>query len=137
MAIGWVGKGKGPTTWTTWSGYRRGKGKNYKGNGKSYNYKGAGKGFGKNYEGTGYGYGKKGSTGKGKGKGKYYTGKGNGRGQGYYKGKGKGKGKFGKGHYNGPQPMEIGAIDAEESAWTTGEEDHLYFLARRGRALRR
>ena len=63
MDIGWVGKGKGPTTWTSWNGYRKGKGKNYKGKSKG-NYKGAGKGFGKNYEGKGYGYGKKGFKGK-------------------------------------------------------------------------
>ena len=67
------------------------------------------------------------TEGKGKGKGKYYKGKGNGRGEGHYTGSGKGKGTFGKSHYNGPQPMEIGAIDAEDGAWATGEEDYVYF----------
>ena len=87
MDIGWIGPGKGSTTWTTWNGYRKGKGKNYKGKQKG-NYKGGykgqeqGTGFGKNYRpvegGEGYHYGgKKGynGKGKGKGKGKYYKGK--------------------------------------------------------------
>ena len=97
MDIGWIGNGKGPTTWTSWNGYRKGKGKNYNGKNKG-NYKGTGKGFGKNYEGgNGYGYGKKGGyTGKGKGKGTYYTGNRTGRGKGYCIGNGKGKGTFGK-----------------------------------------
>ena len=25
MDIGWIGTGKGPTTWATWNGYRKGK----------------------------------------------------------------------------------------------------------------
>ena len=54
MDIGWVGPGKGSTTWTTWNGYRKGKGKSYigkqKGNYKGdYKGQGQGTGFGKNY----------------------------------------------------------------------------------------
>jgi hypothetical protein len=55
MDIGWVGNGKGSTMWTSWNGYRKGKGKNYKGKqtgnykGGDYKGQGQGKGFGKNY----------------------------------------------------------------------------------------
>ena len=66
MVTGCIGKGRGPTTWTSWDGYRKGKGMNYKGKNRG-NYQGAGEGFGTSYgSGKGYGYGKKGGY-KGKG----------------------------------------------------------------------
>jgi hypothetical protein len=133
MDIGWIGKGKGKgwTTWNTGNGYRKGKGRGryYKGKGKekynNFNF-GKGFGFGKNHEGKGYfkgkGKGKKGFNGyyKGyKGKGEGYTGKGK---RTYYNGKGKGKYK---GNYNGPQPMEIGAIESGDALeWTNESEAH-------------
>ena len=57
------------------------------------------------------------------GEGRCYKGNRYDRGKGYYRGEGAGKGKLGKGHHNGPQPMGVGATDAEENSWATGEED--------------
>ena len=33
--------------------------------------------------------------------------------------KGEGNGKCGKGNYNGPQPMGVGAIETDDTQWTT------------------